>query len=62
MMHRNDRLERLVSKHAGSKSGKTVKGRNKARTARHRRNTRQRAVQDAKLDTLNKGVVIRDEA
>ena len=61
-MHRNDRLERLVSKHIGSKSGKTIKGRNKARTARHSRNTGQRAVQDAKLDTLNKDVTIRDEA
>lgn len=52
MMHRNDRLERLVSKHAGSKRGK----RRSARQKRLDGNRARRATMEARTETLNKQI------
>lgn len=55
-MHHRDRLERLVSKHPGSKRG----GRKRARSTRQRRLDRNRAARAtlaARIETLNRSII-----
>lgn len=52
-MHRHDRMERLVSKHAGSKPGK----RRSRKQRRLDKNRARRATMDAKTETLNMAII-----